>query len=75
MQSDSCYRQALATAEHQGAKLSSLRAAIDLAGVLHQTGRIREAIAILQPVYDRFTGGWDYSDLQRARAMLDKLSA
>jgi predicted ATPase len=71
----SCYRRALATAERQAAKLFSLRAATDLAGLLHDSGRIEEAKTILQPVYNWFSGGWDYPDLQRARAMLDKLRA
>jgi hypothetical protein len=52
------YREALRTANHQGAKLFSLRAATDLAKLLQQTGRPSEAIVILEPLYNWFSGGW-----------------
>jgi hypothetical protein len=30
-------------------------------------------MALLQPVYDRFTAGFDTSDLQAAKALIDAL--
>jgi len=65
------YGQALAAAERQGAKLFSLRAATDIAALLRSQGKAAEAKAVLQPVYDWFTEGFDYPDLVRAKALLD----
>jgi predicted ATPase len=39
-----------------------------LARLLREQGR-----ALLQPVYDRFTEGFDTADLRRAKALLDTL--
>jgi predicted ATPase len=35
--------------------------------------RRTEALALLQPVYDRFTEGFDTADLKAAKALLDTL--
>ena len=64
------YRRALEVAERQGAKLFSLRAAVDLARLINGQGRGTEARASLKPVYDWFTEGFDYPDLMRAKATL-----
>ena len=37
-------------------------------------GRSVEAFALLQPVYDRFTEGFDTADLKAAKALLDELA-
>ena len=70
---ESCFRQALKEAHQQGALSWELRAATSLAGLLREQGRGVDAIAILQPVYDRFTEGFDTADLTSARALLDSL--
>jgi len=36
-------------------------------------GRAVEAAALLQPVYERFTEGFDTADLKAAKALLDAL--
>jgi predicted ATPase len=36
-------------------------------------GRSAEAIALLQPVYDRFTEGFETANLKEAKALLDDL--
>ena len=51
-----------------------LRAATSLARLLRDQGRSTDAIARLQPVYDRFTEGFDTADLMAAKQLLDELS-
>ena len=50
-----------------------LRAATSLARLLQGQGRSSEAIALLQPVYDRFTEGFETADLKAAKGLLDAL--
>ena len=68
------YMRALDWARRQGALSWELRAATSLAGLLLDQGRSADAIALLQPVYDRFTEGFDTADLKAAKALLDDLS-
>jgi class 3 adenylate cyclase/tetratricopeptide (TPR) repeat protein len=63
-------RQALAVAQQQGARLFALRAATDLAGLLHEGGNAAEVAALLRPLYGSFTEGFDAPDLKRAAAVL-----
>jgi predicted ATPase/DNA-binding winged helix-turn-helix (wHTH) protein len=65
------FRQALDVASRQGALSLELRAATSLARLLRDQGRSADAIALLRPVYDRFTEGFDTADLKSARALLD----
>ena len=66
------YRQAIAIAEQQGALLFSLRAATALARLRQRQGREDEGNAVLRPIYARFTEGFDYPVLVRARALLER---
>jgi predicted ATPase len=66
------FRQALDWARRQGASWE-LRAAMSLARLLLDQGRPADAVALLQPVYDRFTEGFDTADLKAAKALLDTL--
>ncbi len=68
---EAAYRQAIDTAEKQGALLFSLRAATLLARLYQSQGRAEEADAVLRPIYDRFTEGFDYPDLVNARTALE----
>jgi tetratricopeptide (TPR) repeat protein len=68
---ETAYRQAIAIAEHQGALLFSLQAATLLARLCQSQGRPDEADAALRPIYERFTEGFDFPDLVRARALLE----
>lgn len=52
-----------------------LRAATGLAELLHKRDRDGEARALLAPLYDEFTEGFGTPDLQRAKAVLDRLTA
>jgi predicted ATPase len=67
------FRQALDWARRQGALSWELRAATSFARLLRDQGRTAEAMALLQPVYDRFTEGFDTVDLQAAKALIDAL--
>ncbi|HEY2538294.1 MAG TPA: hypothetical protein VGI28_02155 [Stellaceae bacterium] len=46
---------------------------MSLARLLRDQGRSADALALLQPVYDRFTEGFDTADLKTAKALLDGL--
>ena len=67
------FRQALDGARQQGALSWELRAATSLARLLRDEGRPADAIACLQPIYDRFTEGFDTADLIAANQLLDEL--
>jgi predicted ATPase len=67
------FGQALDWARRQGALSWELRAAMSLARLLRDQGRPADASALLQPVYGRFTEGFDTSDLKAAKALLDAL--
>jgi hypothetical protein len=67
------FRQALDGARRQETLSWELRAATSLAGLLRRD-RPAEAIEVLQPVYDRFTEGFDTADLIAAKRLLDGLS-
>jgi predicted ATPase len=67
------FRQALDWARRQGALSLELRAATSLARLLRDQDRPADAMALLQPIYDRFTEGFDTVDLQAAKALIDAL--
>ena len=52
-----------------------LRAATSLARLLRNQGRLADATARLQPIYDRFTEGFGTADLIAAKQLLDDLGA
>ncbi|HUB43968.1 MAG TPA: hypothetical protein VMB73_03195, partial [Acetobacteraceae bacterium] len=64
------FRQALDRARQQGALSWELRAATSLARLLRDQGRSADAKALLQPVYDRFSEGFQTADLKTARELL-----
>ena len=66
------FRQALDGARRQGALSWELRAATSLARLLRDRGRCADAVACLQPVYDRFTEGFETADLIAAKQLLDE---
>jgi predicted ATPase len=67
------FRQALGWARRQSALSWELRAATSLARLLRDQGCSTDALALLQPVYNRFTEGFDTADLKTAKALLDAL--
>jgi predicted ATPase len=69
------FRQALHWARRQGALSWELRAATSLARLWRDQDRARAAREILAPVYDRFTEGFETTDLKAAEWLLDGLRA
>jgi len=51
-----------------------LRPATRLARLPRDQSRSADAMAPLQPVYDRFTEGFDTGDLKTAKVLLDALT-
>jgi predicted ATPase len=49
-----------------------LRVATSLARLLHSQGRSADAIACLQPIYDRFTEDFESADLIESKQLLDE---
>jgi predicted ATPase len=72
-EAEKCFRQAIAVAQAQGAKLWELRAATSLARFWAEQGRRAESHDLLAPIYDWFTEGFDTIDLKEARALLEEL--
>ena len=68
------YRQAIAVAERQSAKLFQLRASVSLARLWRDQGKRAEARDLLGPIYNWFTEGFDAPDLKDAKALLDELA-
>jgi predicted ATPase len=72
---EAVFRQALDGAREQGALSCELRAATSLARLLRNQGRHADAVACLQPIYDRFTEGFGTADHIAAKYLLDELGA
>ncbi|HEX6442949.1 MAG TPA: hypothetical protein VF007_12230 [Stellaceae bacterium] len=68
------FGQALDLAHRQGALSWELRVATSLAGLRLEQNRPEEARQFLEPVYNRFTEGFDTADLRVARNVLDGLT-
>jgi tetratricopeptide (TPR) repeat protein len=68
------YRQAIAVAERQSAKLFQLRASTSLARLWRDQGKRIEARDLLGPVYHWFTEGFCAPDLKDAKILLDELA-
>ena len=60
------YRQAIAVAERQSARLLQLRASTSLARLWRDQGKRVEARDLLGPIYNWFTEGFDAPDLKDA---------
>ncbi|HEY4470472.1 MAG TPA: hypothetical protein VGN21_04820, partial [Stellaceae bacterium] len=73
IRAESEFRSSLDWARQQGALSWELRAGTSLARLLRDQGRSAGALALLQPIYDRFTEGFDTADLKAAKALLDGL--
>ena len=67
------FRQSLDWACRQGPLSLELRAATNLARLLRDQDRCADAVARLQPVYARFSEGFDTADLQTAKRLLEAL--
>jgi predicted ATPase/DNA-binding winged helix-turn-helix (wHTH) protein len=65
------FLQSLDWARRQDALSWELRTSTSLARLQHGQGRIAEARSLLQPLYDRFSEGFETADLKTAKAHLD----
>jgi predicted ATPase len=70
----SLFLQSAELARKQGALAWELRAAMNLARLRANQGRQREAIELLEGVYNRFTEGFETVDLLATRSLLSKLA-
>ena len=69
------FERALAVARQQQAKSWELRAAMSLARLWRDQGKLQQARELLAPVYGWFTEGFDTLDLKEAKTLLDQLQA
>ena len=74
-QAEVYFERALFVARQQQAKSWELRAAMSLARLWRDQGKVREARELLAPVYGWFTEGFDTRDLKEAKALLEELAA
>jgi predicted ATPase len=72
---EAAYREALALAQRQSAKLWELRTATSLARLWRDQGKRAEALALLAPVYGWFTEGLDTPVLREAKTLVEELAA
>jgi predicted ATPase len=72
---EASYREAIAIAQQQRAKLWELCAAMSLARLWRDQGKRAEARDLLAPVHNWFTEGFGTPVLQEAKALLEELAA
>ena len=68
---EACFHRALTIAQSQHAKSLELRAAMSVGHLWQQQRKRQEAYALLMPVYQWFTEGFDTADLRQARALAE----
>ena len=68
------YQRSLEVAREQNAASWELRTVVSLARLWGDLGRCQAAWSLLRPVYDRFTEGFDTTDLKAALNLLDELN-
>jgi predicted ATPase len=71
---EASYREAIAQARQQSARLYEIGAAMSLGRLWRDQGKRIEARDLLAPVYNWFTEGFDTPVLQEAKALLDELA-
>ena len=69
------FERVLDVARQQQAKSWELRAAMSLARLWRDQGKVSEARELLAPVYRWFTEGFGTRDLKEAKALLEELAA
>jgi predicted ATPase len=67
-EAEECFERSLAVARQQKAKSWELRAAMSMARLWHDQGKVQQARELLAPVYGWFTEGFDTRDLKEAKA-------
>jgi predicted ATPase len=74
MKAEAHFDRALAVAREQEAKSLELRAAMSLARLWRDQGKVQQARQLLAPVYGWFTEGFDTRDLKEAKVLLEELA-
>ena len=72
---EACFRRALAVAREQHAKSWELRAAMSMARLWRDQGKVHQARELLAPIYGWFTEGFDTRDLKEAKALLEEFGS
>jgi predicted ATPase len=67
------FERALTVARQQQAKSWELRAAMSMARLWRDEGKVQQVRELLGPVYEWFTEGFDTRDLKEAKALLNEL--
>jgi predicted ATPase len=70
---EEAFFSAIAIAQQQKARSFELRAAMSLARLWRDQGKVQQARELLAPVYGWFTEGFDTRDLKEAKALLEEL--
>jgi class 3 adenylate cyclase/predicted ATPase len=71
---EACFQKAIEIARRQCARSWELRAITSLARLWRQQGKQTEAHQLLSEIYNWFTEGFDTTDLQEAKALLEELA-
>jgi class 3 adenylate cyclase/predicted ATPase len=69
------FEHALSVARTQQAKSWELRAAMSMARLRRDKGKVQQARELLAPAYGWFTEGFNTRDLKEAKALLDELAS
>jgi predicted ATPase len=69
-----CFKQSLELSRAHGSRAWELRTATDIATLWARRGRSEDARALLLPVFDQFTEGFETADLRAAERLLGRLS-
>ena len=75
VKAEAYFDRALAVARQQQAKSLELRAAMSMARLSRDQGKVQQARELLAPVYGWFTEGFGTRDLKEAKVLLDELGA
>jgi tetratricopeptide (TPR) repeat protein len=70
---EALFRASIDVSRQQQAKSWELRAATSYAKLLKDQDRRKEALELLEPIYDWFTEGFDTSDLKDSKRVLEEL--
>lgn len=71
---EASFRRAIALANRQGSKILSLRAALDLAGIMLDRDELCGARDMFLPIYNRITEGFDTPVMKRATIVAQTVS-
>jgi predicted ATPase len=72
-EAEACFHKAIVIARQQGTKALELRAVMSLSRLWHSQGKRIAAQQMLAAVYGWFTEGFDTTDLQQAKTLLETL--